>query len=412
MNSLELVQQQIKNALQYTNHDEVVYNLLAEPKRFYEYNIPMKMDDGSVRIFKSYRSHHNDALGPAKGGIRFHCDLDSNDIKALSALMTLKCAVANVPYGGAKGGVAVDTNELSQRELENLSRTWLRAFHKFIGPHSDIPAPDVNTNSQIMAWMLDELEVIHSQSLNGAFTGKPIELGGSQGRTEATGYGVAFITKKALKMLGMNLLNSKIAIQGFGNVGSFTAERLYEWGSKIVAVSDVNTCIYNENGINILELKKFLNNRNQLKDFSGVQVLDREELFSLDVDVLIPAALENAINENNVNSIKAKLIVEGANAPTTIEADKVLKEKGICVIPDILANSGGVIVSYFEWNQNLYGKYWDFDEVILEEEKMMEKAFDNILKLKNEKFIPTMRDASIIYAVEKLATAMKQRGWY
>lgn len=412
MNSLELVQQQIKNALQYTNHDDVVYNLLAEPKRFYEYNIPMKMDDGSVRIFKSYRSHHNDALGPAKGGIRFHCDLDSNDIKALSALMTLKCAVANVPYGGAKGGVAVDTNELSQRELENLSRTWLRAFHKFIGPHSDIPAPDVNTNSQIMAWMLDELEVIHSQSLNGAFTGKPIELGGSQGRTEATGYGVAFITKKALKMLGMNLLNSKIAIQGFGNVGSFTAERLYEWGSKIVAVSDVNTCIYNENGINILELKKFLNNRNQLKDFSGVQVLDREELFALDVDVLIPAALENAINENNVNSIKAKLIVEGANAPTTIEADKVLKEKGICVIPDILANSGGVIVSYFEWNQNLYGKYWDFDEVILEEEKMMEKAFDNILKLKNEKFIPTMRDASIIYAVEKLATAMKQRGWY
>lgn len=412
MNSLELVQQQIKNALQYTSHDEVVYNLLAEPKRFYEYNIPMKMDDGSVRIFKSYRSHHNDALGPAKGGIRFHCDLDSNDIKALSALMTLKCAVANVPYGGAKGGVAVDTNELSQRELENLSRTWLRAFHKFIGPHSDIPAPDVNTNSQIMAWMLDELEVIHSQSLNGAFTGKPIELGGSQGRTEATGYGVAFITKKALKMLGMNLLNSKIAIQGFGNVGSFTAERLYEWGSKIVAVSDVNTCIYNENGINILELKKFLNNRNQLKDFSGVQVLDREELFALDVDVLIPAALENAINENNVNSIKAKLIVEGANAPTTIEADKVLKEKGICVIPDILANSGGVIVSYFEWNQNLYGKYWDFDEVILEEEKMMEKAFDNILKLKNEKFIPTMRDASIIYAVEKLATAMKQRGWY
>lgn len=412
MNSLELVQQQIKNALQYTSHDEVVYNLLAEPKRFYEYNIPMKMDDGSVRIFKSYRSHHNDALGPAKGGIRFHCDLDSNDIKALSALMTLKCAVANVPYGGAKGGVAVDTNELSQRELENLSRTWLRAFHKFIGPHSDIPAPDVNTNSQIMAWMLDELEVIHSQSLNGAFTGKPIELGGSQGRTEATGYGVAFITKKALKMLGMNLLNSKIAIQGFGNVGSFTAERLYEWGSKIVAVSDVNTCIYNENGINILELKKFLNNRNQLKDFSGVQVLDREELFALDVDVLIPAALENAINENNVNSIKAKLIVEGANAPTTIEADKVLKEKGICVIPDILANSGGVIVSYFEWNQNLYGKYWDFDEVILEEEKMMKKAFDNILKLKNEKFIPTMRDASIIYAVEKLATAMKQRGWY
>lgn len=412
MNSLELVQQQIKNALQYTNHDDVVYNLLAEPKRFYEYNIPMKMDNGSVRIFKSYRSHHNDALGPAKGGIRFHCDLDSNDIKALSALMTLKCAVANVPYGGAKGGVAVDTNELSQRELENLSRTWLRAFHKFIGPHSDIPAPDVNTNSQIMAWMLDELEVIHSQSLNGAFTGKPIELGGSQGRTEATGYGVAFITKKALKMLGMNLLNSKIAIQGFGNVGSFTAERLYEWGSKIVAVSDINTCIYNENGINISELKKFLNNGNPLKDFSGVQVLDREVLFSLDVDVLIPAALENAINENNVNSIKAKLIVEGANAPTTIEADKVLKEKGICVIPDILANSGGVIVSYFEWNQNLYGKYWDFDEVILEEEKMMEKAFDNILKLKNEKFIPTMRDASIIYAVEKLATAMKQRGWY
>lgn len=412
MNSLELVQKQIKNALQYTNHDEVVYNLLAEPKRFYEYNIPMKMDDGSVRIFKSYRSHHNDALGPAKGGIRFHCDLDSNDIKALSALMTLKCAVANVPYGGAKGGVAVDTNDLSQRELENLSRTWLRAFHKFIGPHSDIPAPDVNTNSQVMAWMLDELEVIHSESLNGSFTGKPIELGGSQGRTEATGYGVAFITKKALEMLGMNFSHSKIAIQGFGNVGSHTAERLYKCGAKIVAVSDVNSCIYNEKGINIKELKNFITQGFELKDFPEVEVLNREELFALEIDVLIPAALENAINESNVNHIKAKLIVEGANAPTTIEADKILKEKGVCVIPDILANSGGVIVSYFEWNQNLYGKYWDFDKVISEEEKMMEKAFENILKLKNEKAIPTMRDASIIYAVEKLATAMKQRGWY
>lgn len=412
MNSLELVQQQIKNALQYTNHDEVVYNLLAEPKRFYEYNIPMKMDDGSVRIFKSYRSHHNDALGPAKGGIRFHCDLDSDDIKALSALMTLKCAVANVPYGGAKGGVAVDTNDLSQRELENLSRTWLRAFHKFIGPHSDIPAPDVNTNSQIMGWMLDELEVIHSESLNGSFTGKPIELGGSQGRTEATGYGVAFITKEALKMNGINLSQSKIAIQGFGNVGSFAAERLYNYGAKIVAVSDFYGCIYNKDGINIKELLTFKKNGFDLKDFPKAKVIEREKLFSLDVDVLIPAALENAINKNNVNQIKAKLIIEGANAPTTIEADKVLKEKGICVIPDILANSGGVIVSYFEWNQNLYGKYWDFDEVILEEEKMMKKAFDNIINLKNQRSIPTIRDASIIYAVEKLAIAMKQRGWY
>lgn len=412
MNSLELVQEQIKNALKYTDHDDIVYNLLAEPKRFYEYNINLKMDNGDVRIFKSYRSQHNDALGPTKGGLRFHPHLESEDIKALSALMTLKCAVANVPYGGAKGGIAVDVNDLNEKELEYLSRTWVRAFHKIIGPHSDIPAPDVNTNSQIMAWMVDELEIIHSKSLNAAFTGKPIELGGSQGRTQATGYGVAFITKKAIDMLNMSFFESKIAIQGFGNVGSYTAERLYTLGAKVVAISDVNTCIYKEDGIDIIKLKEFTDSGFELKDFKGVEILDREKLFELDVDVIIPAALENAINKNNVDKIKSKLIVEGANAPTTIEADKILKEKGVCIIPDILANSGGVIVSYFEWSQNLYGKYWDLKRVVSEEEEMMGESFRRIIELKNKKSIPTIRDAAIIYAVDKLATVMRQKGWY
>lgn len=412
MNPLQLVQDQIKNALKYTNHNEVVYDFLAEPKKFYEYNIPLKMDDGSTRIFKSYRSQHNNALGPTKGGLRFHPDLNSEDIKALSTLMTLKCAVANVPYGGAKGGIAVDINELNERELEKLSRTWVRSFHKIIGPQRDIPAPDVNTNSQIMAWMVDELEIIHSETLNAAFTGKPIELGGSQGRTQATGYGVAFITQKAIEMLGMNFSNSLVAIQGFGNVGSHTAERLNELGAKIVAISDVNSCIYNRDGINIPKLKSFVENGLDIKDFQGVEVLDREDLFKLDVDVLIPAALENAINKDNVNDIKAKLIVEGANAPTTTEADKILKEKGMCVIPDILANSGGVIVSYFEWSQNLYGKYWNLQRVLSEEEDMMEESFKRIIELKDKKDIPTIRDAAIIYAVDKLATVMRQKGWY
>ena len=412
MNSLELVQEQIKNALKYTNHNEIVYNLLAEPKRFYEYNLPFKMDDGSVKIFKAYRSQHNDALGPTKGGLRFHKDLNSEDVKALSALMTLKCAVANVPYGGAKGGIAVDPSTLNQRELENLSRTWVRAFHQEIGQHTDIPAPDVNTNSQIMAWMTDELEVIYSKSLNATFTGKPIELGGSQGRVQATGYGVAFIAKKAADMLKMNISESRISIQGFGNVGSYAAERLYDMGARIIAVSDIDNCIYKEDGINIPELKKFISKGFKLKDFPDIKVLDREELFSIETDILIPAALESAITKENVYNIKAKLIIEGANAPTTTEADKVLKDKGICIIPDILANSGGVIVSYFEWSQNLYGKYWSISRVVTEEERMMEEAFDNILKIKEEKNIPTMRDAAIIYAVDKLASVMKLRGWY
>ena len=412
MNSLELVQQQIKNALKYTEHDDIVYDLLSEPKKFYEYNISLKMDNGTVRIFKAYRSQHNNALGPVKGGLRFHPSLNSEDVKALSALMTLKCAVANVPYGGAKGGVAVDVKQLNKKELERLSRTWVRSFHKIIGPHKDIPAPDVNTNSQIMAWMIDELEVINSESLNATFTGKPIELGGSQGRVQATGYGVAFIAKKAAEMHNMNLIESKIAIQGFGNVGSYAAQRLYNWGANVVAVSDVESCIYNKDGINIKELKEFVEKGNKLKDFKNVEVLEREALFSLNVDILIPAALENSITIKNVNNIKAKFIVEGANAPTTIEADKILQEKGICVIPDILANSGGVIVSYLEWNQNLYGKYWGLDEVILEEEKLMSESFRQIIELKEKKSIPTIRDAAIIYAVDKLALVMKLRGWY
>ena len=412
MNSLELVQEQIKNALKYTSHNEIVYNLLAEPKRFYEYNLPFKMDDGSVKIFKAYRSQHNDALGPTKGGLRFHKDLNSEDVKALSALMTLKCAVANVPYGGAKGGIAVDPSTLNQRELENLSRTWVRAFHQEIGQHTDIPAPDVNTNSQIMAWMTDELEVIYSKSLNATFTGKPIELGGSQGRVQATGYGVAFIAKKAADMLKINISESKICIQGFGNVGSYAAERLYDMGARVVAVSDISACIYKEDGINIPELKKFLSKGFKLQDFPDIKVLPRENLFLLECDILIPAALENSITTLNANNIKAKIIIEGANAPTTPEADKILKNKNICVVPDILANSGGVIVSYFEWSQNLYGKYWNLNRVINEEERMLEEAFENIIKLKEEKNIPTIRDAAIIYAINKLALVMKLRGWY
>jgi glutamate dehydrogenase len=412
MNSLEMIQEQIKNALSYTDHDEIVYDLLAEPKRFYEYNLHSTMADSTVKVFKSYRSQHNDALGPTKGGIRFHQDLTGDDVKALSALMTFKCAIAGLPYGGAKGGIAVDVKSLKPKELEQLSRTWVRAFHEDIGEHRDIPAPDVNVNPQVMAWMLDELQVISSKTLNAAFTGKPISLGGSQGRVEATGYGVAFITQKAAEMRNMNMDGLKIAIQGFGNVGSHLAERLHSKNSKIVAVSDVNTCIYKPEGLNIPELKKFISKGFPMKDFPDVQVLDREELFKLECDVLIPAALENAINIDNVYDIKAKLVVEAANAPTTTEAERILKELGICLIPDILANSGGVIVSYFEWSQNLYGKYWDFSKIISEEEKMMNAAFDNVLKLKEEKNIPTMRDAAMVYAINKLAEVMKLRGWY
>ena len=412
MNPLKMVQMQIKSALELLEADPIVCDFLCEPKRFYEYTFPVRMDDGSIRIFKGFRSQHNDALGPHKGGLRFHQDVTADEVKALSAWMTFKCAVVGLPYGGGKGGVVVDTRELSKRELEGVSRGWMRAFHNEIGQYKDIPAPDVNTNPQVMAWMIDEANVIASKNQGGHLTGKPIELGGSQGRTEATGYGVAYMVRKAAQKINMELKGSTTVVQGFGNVGSYAAEMLQDWGSKVIAVSDVYGSIYKEDGINIPELMEFVAKGNKVTDFPGVEVKDREAVFEIPCDIFLPCALENSITKENAHLIKCKIISEGANGPTTPEADQILIDNGVFVIPDILANAGGVTVSYFEWSQNLYGHYWTKETVLEEEEKIMVKAFDDIVALMDEHKIKDMRKAAFMHSIKKIAHVMRLRGWY
>ncbi|XMB66911.1 Glu/Leu/Phe/Val dehydrogenase [Mycoplasmatota bacterium zrk1] len=412
MNPLEMVQSQIKSALEKMDLEPIVYHLLKEPKRFYEYTFPVRMDDGSIKIFKGFRSQHNDALGPNKGGLRFHQDVTADEVKALSAWMTFKCSVVGLPYGGGKGGVVVDPRDLSRRELEKVSRGWIRAFHNEIGQFKDIPAPDVNTNPQVMAWMIDEANTITSKNQGGHLTGKPVELGGSLGRTEATGYGVSFMVRKAAKKINLNLKGSTTVVQGFGNVGSYAAELLQSWGSKVIAVSDVYGSIYKEDGIDIPALMEFVAKGNKVSDFPGVEVKDRDAVFTTKCDIFLPCALENSITKENAHAIDCKIISEGANGPTTPEADKILLDNGIFVIPDVLANAGGVTVSYFEWSQNLYGHYWSKEMVLEEEEQIMVRAFDEIVNLMEKENIKDMRQAAFMHSIKKIASVMKLRGWY
>jgi glutamate dehydrogenase len=412
MDPLLMVQQQIKSALALTSHEPIVYELLAEPKRFYDFMFPVRMDNGSIRLFKGYRSQHNDALGPNKGGLRFHETVSASDVKALSAWMTFKCALVGLPYGGGKGGVVVDPKELSVLELERLSRAWVRAFHNEIGQFRDIPAPDVNVNQQVIAWMVDEANIITSKSQNAHFTGKPLDLGGSRGRIQATGFGVSYMVRKAAEKIGLELQGATASIQGFGNVGSNSAVMLVGWGVKIVAVSDMQCCIYNPTGLDVTALKLHTDAGRPLDLFPGVTVRPRESLFEIPVDILIPAALEGAITTKNAPLISCKILCEGANGPTTPEADEILLSKGVFIVPDILANSGGVIVSYFEWSQNLYGHYWDLDMVLFEEEKMMLQAFDLVYEKMMTRGIKNMRLAAFIHSIDRIAEVMKLRGWY
>lgn len=412
MDPLLMVQQQIKSALELTNHEPIVYEILAEPKRFYDFMFPVRMDNGSIRLFKGYRSQHNDALGPNKGGLRFQESVSATDVKALSAWMTFKCALVGLPYGGGKGGVVVNPKELSALELERLSRAWVRAFHNEIGQFRDIPAPDVNVNQQIIAWMVDEANIITSSSQNAHFTGKPLSLGGSRGRIQATGYGVSYMVRKAAEKIGLELQGATASIQGFGNVGSNSAVMLAGWGVKVVAVSDMQCCIHHPEGLDVATLKVYSDAGHPLEKFPGVTVLPREALFGLPVDILVPAALEGAITKDNANLINCKILCEGANGPTTPEADQILLDKDVFIVPDILANSGGVIVSYFEWSQNLYGHYWDLDMVLYEEEKMMLQAFELVYEKMISRNIKSMRLAAFIHAIDRIAEVMKLRGWY
>lgn len=416
LNPLESAQLQVKTACEALDLDPAVYELLKEPQRTIEVSIPVKMDDGSIKTFKGYRVLHNDAVGPGKGGVRFHPDVNPDEVKALSIWMTFKCCVTGIPYGGAKGGVTVDVHSLSEGELERLSRGYMQGLYKYLGEKIDIPAPDVNTNGQIMAWMVDEYIKLTGNHSVGVITGKPVEWGGSKGRNEATGFGVAVIAREFGKKYGIDLDGAKVSVQGFGNVGSFTVKNLQAQGAKVVALGEWERekgtyALYNEDGLDFEDLAKHKSEHKNLIKYPNAKIITLDEFWELDVDIAIPAAMENTITAEVAEKLNAKLVCEAANGPITTEADKVLEERGISVSPDILTNSGGVTVSYFEWVQNLYGYYWSEEEVVEKQEVAMIEAFNNIWEIKEE-YDVSLRKATYMYSVKKVADVMKLRGWY
>lgn len=403
-----MVLKQIEKAQRARNWTEKELLLIKNPKLVLDAKLKIKMDNGSSRKFQAYRVQHNDARGPTKGGIRYHPNVSLGEVKSLAFWMALKCAVANLPFGGAKGGIIVNPQELSQAELERLSRAFVQAFYKDIGPDKDIPAPDVYTNSQIMAWMLDEYEKINEGHFPAMITGKPLELGGSLVRDYSTAQGGVYVLLEALKALNMHN-NARVAVQGFGNAGSLAAKILSEKGFKIVAVSDSKGGIYNEKGLNIEHVIAHKSLIKSVVGFEGAKTITNEELLELDAEILIPAALENQITSGNAGRIKAKIILELANGPVTPEADNVLFSKGIQVIPDILANAGGVAVSYFEWVQNRQGYYWKEQDILQKLEEIMKKSFDEVFTA-GRKYKTEMRTAAQIVAIDKIVAAEKSRG--
>ena len=383
--------------------------ILKHPRRILEVHFPVKMDDGTIKYFKGYRVQYNNALGPTKGGIRFHPNVSLDEVESLAFWMTFKCAIAEIPYGGAKGGVVVNPKKLSQNELEKLSRAYIRAIHPLIGINIDIPAPDVYTNPQIMSWMMDEYEQIKGEHVPGMLTGKPLALGGSQVRGYSTALGGFYVIDELKDVYGLDKSKLKVAIQGFGNAGSYLAKILYDNGYTIVAVSDSKAGIYNEDGLNIPKLIEHKKTTGSVKGFSGTKEITNAELLTLNIDLLIPAALENQINENNVDNIKAKYIIELANGPVNHYADSELSKRGIVIVPDILSNSGGVIVSYFEWVQNRMGYYWTENEV---KEKLHDKitsAFNIMLNFSKEHSL-SLRKSAYAIAMKRILEAERYRG--
>ena len=408
---LAVAQRQLDLAAEKLKLAPNIHAILREPARVMEVNFPVRMDDGSVRVFKGYRAQHNTAIGPAKGGIRFHPQVTLEEVKALSMWMTFKCGVLGLPYGGGKGGVVVDPRTLSKGELERVSRAYIGAISAIIGPEQDIPAPDVNTNPQIMAWMMDEYSKYKGGvTYPGVVTGKPIILGGSLGRSEATGRGCVIVIREAAKRLGIDLQKATAVIQGFGNVGGATARLLAKEGVKIIAVLKSDGGTYNPDGLDLDALFAYREKTNTIRTFPGGRPIEQEELFSLACDILVPAALENQITAANAPQIKAKIIAEAANGPTTPEADEILAKKGVFLAPDILANAGGVTVSYFEWVQNLMHYYWTEDEVNQRLEQMMVDAFAGVYRMSQEYHVD-MRMAAYMYSLSRLAEAIKVRGW-
>ncbi|WP_308862164.1 Glu/Leu/Phe/Val family dehydrogenase [Neisseria mucosa] len=412
LNPFEIARKQVKTACDRLNADPAVYEILKSPQRVLEVTFPVKLDNGTVKTFTGYRSQHNNAVGPYKGGVRFHPNVNLDEVKALSIWMTIKCCVAGIPYGGGKGGITLDPRDYSETELERIARAYSEAISPLIGEKIDIPAPDVNTNGKIMSWMVDAYENVVKKSAPGVFTGKPVEFGGSLARTEATGYGVNFAAVQALEKLGKDVKGATYAIQGFGNVGYHTGYYAHQSGAKVVAVSTVDVAIYNENGLDMEALFKEFQEKGFITNEAGYgKEISNAELLALDVDVLAPCALENQLTSENAGKVRAKIVVEGANGPTTPEADAILRQNGVLVVPDILANCGGVVVSYFEWVQNLQGYYWEFDEVQEKETVVLRRAFRDIWNLAQE-YDVDLRTASYMMSIRRVEKAMKLRGWY
>jgi glutamate dehydrogenase (NAD(P)+) len=385
--------------------------MLTHPKRQIIVSCPVQMDTGEIQVFTGYRVQYNVTLGPAKGGIRYHPDVSLDEVTTLAAWMTWKCAVAQLPFGGGKGGVICDPSKMSKRELEALTRRYTAEIIDAIGPDKDVPAPDVNTNEQIMAWISDTYSMHVGHSSTSVVTGKPVEMGGSLGRREATGRGAMIVAREAAKHLGFGLKGARVAIQGFGNVGSIGAELMTREGAKIIGVTDWKGGVQNDNGLDVAKLIAHVAQHKTVAGFPGGEPLAAKDVFKLDVDILVPAALEKQITAENVNDIKAKLIIEGANGPTTPEAHKALHERGVFVVPDILANAGGVTVSYFEWVQDRHGYFWTEREVNERLEAKMCQAFNVVLETA-QKYNVDMRAAAYIVAINRVATVTKLRGMY
>lgn len=399
----------MKEALDKLGFDEGMYELMKEPLRMLKVRIPVRMDDGSVKVFTGYRAQHNDAVGPTKGGVRFHPDVTEDDVVALAMWMTLKAGIVNLPYGGGKGGIVCDPREMSIGEVERLSRGYVRAISQIVGPTKDIPAPDVFTNAQIMAWMMDEYSAIDEYNSPGFITGKPLVLGGSQGRDKATANGVIICLEQALAKRGKTVEGSRVVIQGFGNAGSFLSKILSDKGAKIIGISDAHAALHDPNG---LDIDYLLDRRDSFGMVTNLfeDTISNEELLELECDVLIPAAIANQITGDNAANVKADILCEAANGPTTAEATKILHDKGVLIVPDVLASAGGVTVSYFEWVQNNQGYYWGEEEVNEKLVSILVNAFNEVYDLSESRRVD-MRLAAYIVGIKRTAEASRYRGW-
>jgi glutamate dehydrogenase len=409
MDLLTSTQSIIKDAVQKLGFTDEMYELLKEPLRMITVRIPVRMDNGSIKIFTGYRSQHNDAVGPTKGGVRFHPEVNEAEVKALSIWMSLKCGITNLPYGGGKGGIICDPRKMSFGELERLSRGYVRAISQIVGPTKDIPAPDVYTNSQIMAWMMDEYSRIREFDSPGFITGKPVVLGGSQGRETATARGVTICIEEAVKKKGIKLQGARIIVQGFGNAGSFLAKFMHDSGAQVIGISDAHGALYDPEG---LDIEYLLDRRDSFGTVTNLfsDIITNQELLEKECDILVPAAISNQITAQNAEHIKASIVVEAANGPTTLQATKILDRRGVLLVPDILASAGGVTVSYLEWVQNNQGYYWSEEEVATKLRKVMVDSFDDIYHM-SKKHQVDMRLAAYMVGIRKHAEASHYRGW-